>query len=79
MPTTTPFSDAEIAGTAREAAGMVLAHPIAPLLTSATVEVLASIATREPACVSSAEAQWLRRCIDVLVEAEVALGREVPA
>jgi hypothetical protein len=78
MPTpTTPLANTEIAATAREAAAIVLAHPLALQLSAISVDTLLDIAHRdERVPVTPQEAGWLCQAVLAAVEAEVALGRE---
>jgi hypothetical protein len=61
--------------TDHDLAGAALAHPITLQLTEPVVAALSTIATRD-APATAAERRLLRRALDLIDAAEVALGRE---
>ena len=63
-----PQTDAQLA------AG-ILAHPVMLILGNASVEVLASIAQRDPPAASPPERRLLRNAIDLIDAAELAISR----
>jgi hypothetical protein len=71
-----PRSDRQIAATARAAAAIVLAHPLALQLSAISVDLLLDLAHRDMRVpVTAQESAWLCRAVLAVIEAEAVLGR----
>jgi len=74
MPTpNTPHAEAALA---REAAGLLLGHPLALQLSACSVDRLADIASRSTPHVSEVEISWLAAAMETALAMEIIMSRE---
>jgi hypothetical protein len=77
--TSAGLRDGTISANASIIATALMAHPLAQLLGTATIQALVAISERRPPTATAEERQFLRDAIKVVEQAEIVAGREVAA